>query len=199
MLLVALTGGIGSGKSLAGQFFADLGAVVVDSDLLARQVIAPGTVGFGEVVTRFGDEILSAGNIDRKKLSEIVFADSVARADLAAITHPRIRQALAGIVATVPKDRIVVNQIPLLVESGGKARFDLVIAITSPEELRQQRLLERGLGPEEIKARIASQVSEAARVAIADYIITNDGDAGNLLRQVKQLWEEVLLPRLEEK
>ena len=199
MLLVALTGGIGSGKSLAAQFFADLGAVVVDSDQLARQVIERGSVGFDEVVTRFGDEILTVGDIDRKKLGEIIFADSTARGDLEAITHPRIREALAAIVATVPEDRIVINQIPLLVETGGKARFDLVIAITSPDELRYQRLLERGMEPQEIKSRIAAQVSDAARVAIADYIITNDGNAGNLLRQVKKLWEEVLLPRLEEK
>lgn len=199
MLLVALTGGIGSGKSLAAQFFADLGAVVVDSDQLARQVIERGSVGFDEVVTRFGDEILTVGDIDRKKLGEIIFADSTARGDLEAITHPRIREALAAIVATVPEDRIVINQIPLLVETGGKARFDLVIAITSPDELRYQRLLERGMKPQEIKSRIAAQVSDSARVAIADYIITNDGSAGNLLRQVKKLWEEVLLPRLEEK
>ena len=199
MLLVALTGGIGSGKSLAAQFFADLGAVVVDSDQLARQVIERGSAGFDEVVTRFGDEILTVGDIDRKKLGEIIFADSTARGDLEAITHPRIREALAAIVATVPEDRIVINQIPLLVETGGKARFDLVIAITSPDELRYQRLLERGMKPQEIKSRIAAQVSDAARVAIADYIITNDGNAGNLLRQVKKLWEEVLLPRLEEK
>ena len=199
MLLVALTGGIGSGKSLAAQFFADLGAVVVDSDQLARQVIERGSVGFDEVVTRFGDEILTVGDIDRKKLGEIIFADSTARGDLEAITHPRIREALAAIVASVPEDRIVINQIPLLVETGGKARFDLVIAITSPDELRYQRLLERGMKPQEIKSRIAAQVSDSARVAIADYIITNDGNAGNLLRQVKKLWEEVLLPRLEEK
>ena len=199
MLLVALTGGIGSGKSLAAQFFADLGAVVVDSDQLARQVIERGSVGFDEVVTRFGDEILTVGDIDRKKLGEIIFADSTARGDLEAITHPRIREALAAIVATLPEDRIVINQIPLLVETGGKARFDLVIAITSPDELRYQRLLERGMKPQEIKSRIAAQVSDSARVAIADYIITNDGNAGNLLRQVKKLWEEVLLPRLEEK
>ena len=199
MLLVALTGGIGSGKSRAAQFFADLGAVVVDSDQLARQVIERGSVGFDEVVTRFGDEILTVGDIDRKKLGEIIFADSTARGDLEAITHPRIREALAAIVATLPEDRIVINQIPLLVETGGKARFDLVIAITSPDELRHQRLLERGMKPQEIKSRIAAQVSDSVRVAIADYIITNDGNAGNLLRQVKKLWEEVLLPRLEEK
>ena len=199
MLLVALTGGIGSGKSLAAQFFADLGAVVVDSDQLARQVIERGSVGFDEVVTRFGDEILTVGDIDRKKLGEIIFADSTARGDLEAIIHPRIREALAAIVATLPEDRIVINQIPLLVETGGKARFDLVIAITSPDELRYQRLLERGMKPQEIKSRIAAQVSDSARVAIADYIITNDGNAGNLFRQVKKLWEEVLLPRLEEK
>ena len=198
MLLVALTGGIGSGKSLAAQFFADLGAVVVDSDQLARQVIERGSAGFDEVVTRFGDEILTVGDIDRKKLGEIIFADSTARGDLEAITHPRIREALAGIVATVPKDRIVINQIPLLVETGGKARFDLVIAITSPDEVRYQRLLERGMKHQEIKSRIGAQVSDAARIAIADYIIINDGDPGNLLRQVEQLWEEVLLPRLEE-
>lgn len=199
MLLVALTGGIGSGKSLAGQFFAELGALVVDSDQLAREVIEPGTVGFDEVLTRFGDQILVEGNIDRRKLGEIVFNDATARADLEAITHPKIRIALAEIISKAPVNSIVINQIPLLLESNSRSRFDFVIVIVAEEKIRMERLLGRGLKSQEVKERIAAQASDADRVKIADIVIMNNGGSENLLRQIEKVWNEELLPRMKAK
>jgi dephospho-CoA kinase len=195
VLTVALTGGIGSGKSLAGEFFAELGAIVIDSDQLARDVIERGTPGFDEVLAAFGDEILSSGLIDRKKLGEIVFSDESKRKQLEAIVHPLIRTALDEVKNRSPRDAVIINQIPLLAETGGKERFDLVIAITSDLELRRSRLIARGLSAHEIEKRLAAQVQDSEREAIADYIITNHGDRDNLLRQVEQLWNDVLLPK----
>jgi len=192
---VALTGGIGSGKSLAGEFFAELGAIVVDSDQLARDVIERGTPGFDEVVAAFGDEILSSGLIDRKKLGEIVFADESKRKELESIVHPLIRTALDEVKSAAPRGAVIINQIPLLAETGGRERFDLVIAITSDIELRRSRLIARGLSAAEIEKRLAAQVQDSEREAIADYIIANHGDRDNLLRQVEQLWNDILLPK----
>ena len=192
MLLVALTGGIGSGKSLAGQYFSDLGAIVVDSDQLARDVVERGTPGFDEIVLRFGDSILRDGAINRKALGEVVFADPQARLDLEAITHPRIRSAFQEIVDTAPEESVIINLIPLLLETSGKDRFDSVIVITAPKELRRNRLLDRGMKSYEIENRISAQASDEDRLAIADYVITNDGDTDHLLRQVENLWEKLL-------
>ena len=192
MLLVALTGGIGSGKSLAGQYFSDLGAIVVDSDQLARDVVERGTPGFDEIVRRFGDSILRDGAINRKALGEVVFADPQARLDLEAITHPRIRSAFQEIVDTAPEESVIINLIPLLLETSGKDRFDAVIVITAPNGLRRTRLLDRGMKSYEIEKRISAQGSDEDRLAIADYVITNDGDTDHLLRQVENLWEKLL-------
>jgi len=199
VLLVALTGGIGSGKSLAGEFFAELGAIVVDSDQLAREVVERGTEGFDEIVARFGDQVLKDGLLNRAKLGEIVFADPSARADLEAITHPRIRLALQEVIDSAPEDSVVINQIPLLVETGGRDRFDYIIAITAEEKIRTERLLQRGLKGYEIASRMKAQASDEDRKAIADFLITNDGDHDHLLRQVENLWEEILLPRAKGK
>ena len=195
MLLVALTGGIGSGKSLAGEYLAALGAVVVDSDQLARQVVERGTPAFDEILARFGDEILRDGNIDRSKLGELVFADPKVRQELEAITHPRIREALDEIVNSADPGDVIVNQIPLLVETGGKARFDYVVAITAPIELRRQRCIARGMKEYEFDKRVSAQASDEERAAIADYIIDNAGDADALLRAVEELWETELRRR----
>ena len=194
MLLVALTGGIGSGKTFAGDLFADLGAVVVDSDQLARDVVERGTPGFDEIVARFGDEVLKDGILDRSKLAEIIFNDPTARKDLEEITHPRIRKALDEIVESLAPGTVVINQIPLLVETKGKSRFDRVITISAPIEIRTQRLLERGMKGYEIEKRLASQVADSAREEIADHVLRNDGDSDYLLRQIENLYSEVLLP-----
>jgi len=195
VLLVALTGGIGSGKSLAGEYFDELGAIVVDSDQLARDVIERGTPGFDEVIAEFGDEILSQGVIDRKKLGEIVFSDEVKRKKLESILHPLIRSALDDVAQSAPAGSVVINQIPLLAETGGKDRFDLVITVSTDLKVRRERLLARGLAGYEIDKRLAAQVSDAEREAIADYVLTNHGDKDALLRQVESLWTDVLLPK----
>ena len=195
MLLVALTGGIGSGKSLAGEYLAALGAIVVDSDQLARAVVERGTPAFDEIVARFGDEILKDGNLDRSKLGELVFSNPAARAELEAITHPRIREALDEIVASCDPDDVIVNQIPLLVETGGKDRFDYIISITAPLELRRERCIARGMKSYEFEKRVAAQASDEERTAISNHVIDNAGDADALLRAIEELWESELKPR----
>jgi len=197
MLSIALTGGIGSGKSLAGEFFAELGAIVIDSDQLAREVIERGRPGYDEVVARFGDEILVAGEIDRSKLASIIFSDSAARKDLEAIIHPKVRDAAARIVARAGEDAVVITQIPLLFESNGAKRFDLVITVAATPEIRKARLLARGLKGYEIDARIAAQASEEERASIADFILNNDGSESDLERAVTELWEREIRPRLQ--
>ena len=191
MLLVALTGGIGSGKSLAGQYFADLGAIVVDSDQLSRDVVERGTPGFDEVLLRFGDEILTNGEIDRKKLGAIVFADEAARLDLEEIIHPLVRRAFEEIVENADESDIVINQIPLLVETSGADRFDRVISVVSLLETRKERLKLRGLPSYEIERRIAVQASDEERIEISDYIIENDGTEDDLLREVEVTFDEL--------
>jgi dephospho-CoA kinase len=195
VLLVALTGGIGSGKSLAGEYLAALGAIVVDSDQLARAVVERGTPAFDDIVARFGDEILKDGNLDRSKLGELVFSNPAARAELEAITHPRIREALDEIVASCDPEDVIVNQIPLLVETGGKDRFDYIISITAPLELRRERCIARGMKSYEFEKRVAAQASDEERTAISNHVIDNAGDADALLRAIEELWESELKPR----
>ena len=195
MLVVALTGGIGSGKSTVAQNFAELGALVVDADQLARMAIERGTEGFAEVLLKFGDEIIVNGDIDRKKLAEIIFSDEDARKDLEAIIHPRVQAMFAEAVADLDHDDILIYEIPLLVETGAAEKFDFVITVESDIELRKARLLKKGLYISQIEKRIASQASEAAREAIADAVIRNDGDEDDLLRKVENLWESVLVPQ----
>jgi len=195
MLVVGLTGGIGAGKSTVSEFFARLGALVIDADQLARMAIERGTDGFADVLLRFGDDIILNGDIDRKKLAEIVFSDEKARKDLEAIIHPRVQALFAEAVADLDHDDILIYEIPLLVETGAAEKFDFVITVESDLELRKQRLLKKGLYISQIEKRIASQASETAREAVADAVIRNDGDEDSLLRQVENLWESVLVPQ----
>ncbi len=195
MLIVALTGGIGSGKSLAGKYFAELGAIVVDSDELSRSVIERGTSGFDEVVSSFGDEILSDGLIDRAKLAAVVFADPEKRKSLEKIIHPKVREAFESLVASSPKSSVVINQIPLLVETDGASRFQYVITVSAKEEVRRERLLAKGFSNHEITKRLAAQVSDLERENIADAVLNNDRDQDSLLRSVENLYEDVLLPK----
>jgi len=189
VLLVALTGGIGSGKSLAGQFFADLGAIVVDSDQLSREVIERGTPGFDEVLLRFGDEILTNGDIDRKKLAAIVFEDEESRIDLEEIIHPLVRKSFEKLVESASEGDIVINQIPLLVETDGAERFDRVITVISSLEKRKERLKLRGLPTYEIERRLAAQASDDERIEISDYVVENNGTEDDLLREVEATFE----------
>lgn len=195
MIKVALTGGIGSGKSAAGDFFEDLGAVVVDADQLARDVIERGTDGFDELVATFGDEILTNGILDRSKLGQIVFADPNARKTLEEIIHPRVAEAFDEIVEDSPEDAVIIYQIPILVETKGKDRFDYIITVEATLENRIARLKSRGLKGYEIEARMKVQATDEERAAIADLVFNNDGDMDQLLRQVENVYEDVLLPR----
>jgi dephospho-CoA kinase len=194
MLVVGLTGGIGAGKSTVAQFFAQLGALVIDADQLARMAIERGTDGFADVMLRFGDEVIVNGDIDRKKLAEIVFSDPQARKDLEAIVHPRVQALFAEAVADLNDEDILIYEIPLLVETGAASKFDYIVTVESELELRKERLLKKGLYISQIEKRMASQASPEARVAIADKVIRNDGDEDSLLRQVENLWEGVLQP-----
>ena len=194
MLVVGLTGGIGAGKSTVAQFFAELGALVIDADQLARMAIERGSDGFADVMLRFGDEVIVNGDIDRKKLAEIVFSDSQARKDLEAIIHPRVQALFAEAVADLDIGDILIYEIPLLVETGAAAKFDYIITVESDIELRKARLLKKGLYISQIEKRISSQATPEAREAIADKVIRNDGDEDSLLRQVENLWEDVLRP-----
>ena len=192
MRIIALTGGIGAGKSLVAQYFSELGARVVDADQLSRVAIERGSEGFDEVLLRFGESILRDGDIDRKALAEIVFADPSARADLEAIIHPRVSELFNDVVADLAPDETLIYEIPLLVESNAAANFDLVITVEADLEIRKERLRKRGMFISEIERRIAAQASREEREAQADDVITNDGDEDALLRSVENLWEDLL-------
>jgi len=195
MLVVALTGGIGAGKSTVAQNFAELGALVIDADQLARIAIERGSDGFAEVILRFGEDLILNGDIDRKKLAEVIFSDEKARWDLEAIIHPRVQAMFAEAVADLDHDDILIYEIPLLAETNAAEKFDYVITVEADLELRKERLLKRGLYISQIEKRMAAQASEESRTALADTVIRNDGDEDSLLRQVENLWESVLLPQ----
>lgn len=197
MLRVALTGGIGSGKSLVGEILEELGALVIDSDQLAREVIERGSPGYEEVVTAFGDSILSEGQIDRSKLAAVVFNETDLRKKLESIIHPLVREAAEKLARKLPSGAILINQIPLLVESDGAKRFDYVVTVSADEEIRRERLRLRGLKDYEITQRIAAQVSDSQREKIANYIIRNDGSIDELTRAVEALMANELLPRAQ--
>lgn len=194
MLNVALTGGIGSGKSAVAEFLQECGAVIIDSDQLARDVIERGTEGFEAVLAAFGDTVLTDGEIDRSTLADIVFQDENQRKKLEGIIHPLVREAAESLMKKLPTDSVVINQIPLLVESNGAKRFDHVITVSASEELRRQRLLQRGLKDYEITKRMQAQVNDAAREEIADSIIRNEGSLEDLERIVENLWNNTLRP-----
>jgi dephospho-CoA kinase len=191
MLIVALTGGIGSGKTTVGDIFSELGAVVIDSDQLARAVLERGTKGFDLVLAKFGDAILRNGELDRSLLATLVFNDSQKRSELESIIHPLIRQSFAEIISNLPRESIVINQIPLLFESKGAYKFDHIITISAPEELRIERLKNRGLGFSDIKKRIEAQANDLERESISNSIIRNDKDESHLRDQVESIWLEL--------
>jgi dephospho-CoA kinase len=192
MLKVALTGGIGSGKSLVGEYLEELGAVVIDSDELARSVIERGSPGYEEVLAVFGDEILSEGEIDRKKLAARVFSDEPALKQLEAIIHPRVRETAEKLTRNLGADAIVVNQIPLLFETDGAKRFDYVITVECAEGIRVERLKERGMKEYEISKRMQAQASDEQRASIADFVLKNEGSIDQLQRAVQDLWRNQL-------
>ena len=189
MLIVALTGGIGSGKSTVGQIFGDLGAIVTDSDQLARDVVERGTTGFDQIIAAFGDEVLKNGDLNRAALADLVFKDPAKRKQLEQITHPLIRKAFAKIVESAKGDSIVVNQIPLLVESNHDYKFDHVITVSASETVRIERLLNRGMNLTQIQQRLQAQSNDAQREKISDSIIRNDNSQADLLSEVEKVWE----------
>ena len=196
MLSVALTGGIGSGKSTVAEIFEELGALVIDSDQLAREVMERGTSGYDAVLSRFGDSILKEGEIDRSALGAIVFADEKARKDLEAIIHPLVRERSEKIASRAGDSRIVINQIPLLVETSGAKRFDFVITVEADLEMRRERLRARGMKDYEISRRISAQASDDERKAIANIVITNNGSLDELTREVERVWDSELKSRV---
>ena len=184
-----MTGGIGCGKSLAAEYFADLGALVIDADQLARAAIERGSSGFDEVVAIFGDSILKNGEIDRRALGELVFKDPTKKAVLEAIIHPWVRSEFEAAVASLTGNQTLVYEIPLLFETGGADRFETVITVEAELDRRIERLREKGLHASEIEARMAAQASREERLSIADFVIENSGSKDDLLRQVENIWE----------
>lgn len=191
MRVIGLTGGIGCGKSLAAQFFAELGALVIDADQLARAAIERGSKGFDEVVAVFGDSVLKDGDIDRRALGELVFKNPSAKQKLENIIHPIVRREFEEAVASLKDDEVLVYEIPLLVETGAQDKFDLVITVESELENRINRLRARGLHISEIENRIAAQATREQRVEAADFLIENDGTEDELLRQVEEIWDSL--------
>ena len=194
MLLVGLTGGIGAGKSTVGRMLAARGAVVVDADDLARRAVEPGTPGHARVVERFGERVLAPdGSIDRRALAGIVFADRAARRDLEAIVHPEVARMFAEEAARHRgTDRVVVYVAPLLVETGHADAFDVLVVVSAPEEQQVERLVrDRGMTPEEVRARIAAQLPGAEKVRRADVVVDNAGSLEELERRVDALWRDL--------
>jgi dephospho-CoA kinase len=196
MLMVGLTGGIGAGKSAVAARLGELGAIVVDSDVLAREVVAAGTDGQDEVVAAFGSSVVGPdGSLDRAALGRLVFADPEARRRLEGIVHPRVRARVADVVSAAPPDAIVVNDVPLLVEANLAANYDVVVVVLAPEEVRVRRLVrERGLAESDARARIAAQATDEQRRAVADVVIVNDGTLDDLRAEVDEVWNAVIVP-----
>lgn len=197
MLLIALTGGIGAGKSSAGSLLARLGAIHISADQLAREVLERGEEGFNQVVAEFGDEILTNGAIDRGKLAEIIFNDSSKRDLLEEITHPLIAQRFLRIKNSLPENAVVVYEIPLLAEKPERVRdFDFIVTIETSQELRLERLQGRGLTRDQAIGRMAHQTSDKNRREISHHVIENNGDMEALLTALEEWWDDFIAPRI---
>ena len=195
MITVAVTGGIGSGKSTVSAVLRERGAVVADSDQLAREVVAPGSPGLRAIAGAFGPSRLTAeGVLDRAALAAVVFADPAARKRLEEITHPLVRGRFEEIRRGAGEDAIVVNDIPLLTTLAASASFHLVIGVRADSELRVSRLVRRGLTEQDARARIAAQVTDAERDPLCDVVLANHGDRHELTDQVDRLWLDRLVP-----
>jgi dephospho-CoA kinase len=190
---VGLTGGIASGKSEVSRRLAVYGAVVIDADALAREVVAPGTSGLAEVVGVFGSRVMAPdGTLDRKLLGEIVFADPGRRAKLNSIVHPRVGKRIRELEKGVPAGTILVEDIPLIAENDMTDFYDLVVVVDAPPRVQADRLLrERGMTWEQAAARMAAQASREQRLAIATIVVDNSGSLAELDREVGELWAEL--------
>jgi dephospho-CoA kinase len=192
LLRVGLTGGIASGKSMVAAELAARGAVIIDADVLAREVVEPGTPALGAIVDRFGTQVLIDGQLDRARLAEIVFADPLARRDLERIVHPAVRARAAELERAAGEAAVVVHVIPLLVETGQHEDFDLVVTVDADHETQIQRLMARnGFSRTEAEARIAAQASREERRRAADVVLDNTGDVPQLRAQIDALWAEL--------
>lgn len=194
MLLVGLTGGIGSGKSTVARMLEKRDAVVFDADVLAREVVEPGTPGHAAVIERFGANVLApGGELDREALASIVFADPAARRDLEAIVHPEVRRRFAeGTEAYRDTDRVVIFSAPLLVETGMHSAFDLLVVVSASTTTQIDRLMrDRGMSEDTVRSRIAAQATPEARAEVADVLIDNEGSLEELERRVERLWSEL--------
>ena len=192
MRRIGLTGGIGSGKSTVAGLLADHGAFVIDADAIAREVVAPGSEGLRTLVDTFGEGILQTdGALDRQVLARRVFHDEQARARLNAITHPLIARRTADLLRELPPHAMMVHDVPLLAELGMQDAYDVVVVVDTPDDLRRERLMSRGLSEQEVVARISAQASRDERLAIADVIIDNSGSLDDLRAQVDDVWATV--------
>lgn len=196
MLAVGLTGGIGAGKSTVARQLAALGAVVVDADAVAREVVLPGTPGLAAVVEEFGAGVLAAdGSLDRPALARLAFADDARRAALNAVLHPRIAARTRALLAQAPPDAVVVHDVPLLVENRLGPDYHLVVVVEAPEDLRRRRLVEqRGMSEQDAAARLRAQAGEAQRRAAADVLLDTSGPPERTAPAVRRLWQQRLLP-----
>src|SRR5437763_10094155 len=191
MLRVGLRGGIGSGQSTVARGLARRGAVVVDADAIAREVVEPGTPGLAEVVERFGPGVLDGdGRLDRPALAALVFDDAAARADLNAIVHPRVAAETARRMAAAPADAVVVLDVPLLVEAA-RSGYDVVVIVEAPEALRLERLVGRGMAEDDARRRMAAQASDAERRRVADVLLDNSASDEGLGAQISSRVGEV--------
>jgi len=194
VLLVGLTGGIGSGKSTVARMLEERGAVVFDADLLAREAVEPGTPGHTAVIERFGADVLApGGELDREALASIVFADPSARRDLEQIVHPEVRRLFAeGSEAYRDTDRIVVFSAPLLVESGMHTAFEILVVVSATVPMQIERLMrQRGMSEAAIRARIDAQAPLEDKAAVADFLVDNEGTLAELESQVERLWHDL--------
>ena len=193
MLRVGLTGGIGAGKSEVSRRLASYGAVVIDADAVAREVVAPGTPGLAEVVQAFGPEVLRGdGTLDRDRLGELVFADESLRMKLNAITHPRVGERMAELERQAGGAPVIVHDVPLLAENHLAGSFDEVVVVDVPPRIQAERLArERGMSRDQAEARMGAQASREERLAIATIVVDNSGSLAELDREVGELWTEL--------
>lgn len=193
MLRIGLTGGIGAGKSEVSRRLAAQGAVLIDADAIAREVVAPGTAGLASVIAAFGDEMLRpGGGLDRERLGEMVFADPAKLKRLNGIVHPLVGQRMAELEHAAGRDAIVVHDVPLIAESDLASRYDLIVVVDVPEHVRLERLIRhRGMNAEQARARMAAQATREQRLAIADLVIDNSGSLAELDHQAGDLWAEL--------
>ncbi|AGB23356.1 dephospho-CoA kinase [Mycobacterium sp. JS623] len=195
MLRIGLTGGIGAGKSTVSAAFAECGGIVVDGDVIAREVVEPGTEGLAQLVEAFGEDILLAdGALNRPALAAKAFVDDEKRATLNGIVHPQVARRRQEILDAVHDDAVVVEDIPLLVETGMAPLFPLVVVVTADEETRVERLIKRGMDEADARARIKAQAPEEQRRAIADVLLDNSGSQGELVEEARDLWYNRVLP-----